>query len=186
MQALRNKSKVKEKKEKESKVKRVALKLILSNGDTFPVFESDIIEFEKRYQGVDVRKEFLNMKNWLELNPAKRRSFSQTRRFVETWLRKSAEGVSENGQESGILIRAKFLPISRRHHRLTQTAKSMQSIREMSQTVFEGELTGYNCEKCKNRGFSQRIRYDEYYKRWELVTVVCDCVELRKKIALGT
>ena len=45
-------------------------------------------------------------------------------------------------------------------------------------------MTGYNCEKCKNRGFSQRIRYDEYYKRWELVTVVCDCVELRKKIAL--
>lgn len=45
-------------------------------------------------------------------------------------------------------------------------------------------MTGYNCEKCKNRGFSRRIRYDEYYKRWELVTVVCDCVELRKKIAL--
>lgn len=94
--------KVKEKKVKESKVKRVALKLILSNGDTFPVFESDIVEFEKRYQEVDVRKEFLNMKNWLELNPAKRRSFSQTRRFVETWLRKSAEGVSENGQNRGL------------------------------------------------------------------------------------
>ena len=92
-------SKRKEKKVKESKVKRIALKLILSNGDNFPVFESDVVEFEKRYQGVDIRKEFLNMKNWLELNPAKRRSFSQTRRFIETWLRKSAEGVNENGQD---------------------------------------------------------------------------------------
>ncbi len=94
-------SKRKEKKVKESKVKRIALKLILSNGDTFPVFESDVVEFEKRYQGVDIRKELLNMKNWMELNPAKRRSFSQTRRFIETWLRKSAEGVSENGQDRG-------------------------------------------------------------------------------------
>lgn len=91
-------SKVKESKVKESKVNYIppALSLPLSNGETLAITETEINNLINRYKGINVRVEFVNLKNWLEQNPEKRRSAGQTRRLIEKWMYNKRKKVTES------------------------------------------------------------------------------------------
>jgi hypothetical protein len=91
-------SKVKESKVKESKVNYIppSFALPLSNGETLPITETEINNLINRYNGINVRVEFVNLRNWLEQNPEKRRSAGQTRRLIEKWMYNKRKKVTES------------------------------------------------------------------------------------------
>ena len=41
---------------------------------------------------------------------------------------------------------------------------------------------GYNCEKCKNRGFTSHIVYNEMFNYYATVARICECERIRKGI----
>ncbi|MBQ5687940.1 MAG: DUF4373 domain-containing protein [Ruminococcus sp.] len=73
-----------------------ALSLPLSNGETLAITETEINNLINRYKGINVRVEFVNLKNWLEQNPEKRRSAGQTRRLIEKWMYNKRKKVTES------------------------------------------------------------------------------------------
>ena len=89
-------SKVKESKVKESKIKEAptqsTISLLLSDGQALLVTEAEIFHFETLYPDLNIRKEFVSMKTWLEQNPKGRRSIGKTRQFIENWLYRKAKG----------------------------------------------------------------------------------------------
>ena len=96
-------SKVKESKVKESKVNYIppAFALPLSNGEALAITETEINNLINRYKGINVRVEFVNLKNWLEQNPEKRRSAGQTRRLIEKWMYNKRKKVTESNGIDG-------------------------------------------------------------------------------------
>lgn len=57
----------------------------VSEGD-FPIFESDVAEWEIAYPAVDVRQQLHAMRAWLIANPKNRKTSKGMRRFVNSWL----------------------------------------------------------------------------------------------------
>ena len=47
----------------------------------------------------------------------------------------------------------------------------------------EGSLTGYDCDKCKNKGVIYEPRYCEEFKYWYATAVECGCMSIRAEIA---
>lgn len=45
-----------------------------------------------------------------------------------------------------------------------------------------GNLTGYDCQKCRNRGYTYKPAYNDYHKYWSTTAVECQCMEIRKEI----
>ena len=78
-----------------------ALSLPLSNGEALAITETEINNLINRYKGINVRVEFVNLKNWLEQNPEKRRSAGQTRRLIEKWMYNKRKKVTESNGIDG-------------------------------------------------------------------------------------
>lgn len=62
------------------------LSLTLNDKSEYPIFASDIAEYQELYPAVNVSQEFRNMKGWLNANPAKRKTKSGIKRFISGWL----------------------------------------------------------------------------------------------------
>ena len=78
-----------------------AFALPLSNGETLAITETEINNLNNRYNEINVRVEFVNLKNWLEQNPEKRRSAGQTRRLIEKWMYNKRKKVTESNGIDG-------------------------------------------------------------------------------------
>ena len=46
----------------------------------------------------------------------------------------------------------------------------------------EGDLKGYDCPKCKNKGVIYEPRFSEMYDYWNTVAVRCDCMPIREEL----
>jgi hypothetical protein len=63
------------------------------SGEPYPVFETDIAEWQASFPAVNVRQQLGAMRSWLIANPTRRKTKRGMRRFVVTWLdRKQNEG----------------------------------------------------------------------------------------------
>jgi hypothetical protein len=62
------------------------LSLPLNDGTDYPVYESDIAEWEALYPAVDISQELRNMRGWCLDNPKKRKTKAGIRRFIGGWL----------------------------------------------------------------------------------------------------
>lgn len=60
---------------------------------------------------------------------------------------------------------------------VTSDFMTLAQMKADTANAMEGDLTGYNCPKCKNRGYSLRVRDTGF-----LVSIPCDCMEIRKSI----
>lgn len=60
--------------------------LPLNDGTLHSVTESDIRKYMELYPAVDVMQELRSMLGWLDSNPAKRKTRSGVRRFINSWL----------------------------------------------------------------------------------------------------
>jgi hypothetical protein len=60
--------------------------LTLNDKTEYPIYENQIMEFEKLYPGVDVRQSFRSMRGWCINNPKKRKTKSGIMKFVNAWL----------------------------------------------------------------------------------------------------
>lgn len=60
--------------------------LLLNDKSRYPVLQKDIIRWQELYPATDVLQELRNMEGWLESNPARRKTRSGIRRFVNSWL----------------------------------------------------------------------------------------------------
>lgn len=47
----------------------------------------------------------------------------------------------------------------------------------------EGKLQGYDCPKCKNRGYTYEPRENEGSHYWGFVSVQCDCMKIREEVS---
>lgn len=60
--------------------------LILNDGTTYAVQETDAAQWEKLYPNVNVRQQLRNMVGWCDSNPAKRKTRGGIKRFITSWL----------------------------------------------------------------------------------------------------
>ena len=58
----------------------------LIKNETWEPEEGDIIQWQRAYQAVNVRKELLAMESWLDANPTRRKTKTGIKRFVNSWL----------------------------------------------------------------------------------------------------
>lgn len=80
------------------------LSLTLNDKSEYPIFASDIAEYRQLYPAVNVSQEFRNMKGWLNANPAKRKTKSGIKRFINSWLAREQNkprGGAANAGSSG-------------------------------------------------------------------------------------
>lgn len=71
--------------------------LTLNDGSTYGVTQSEIDKYSKLYPAVDVRQEIRGMIGWLDSNPARRKTRTGIRRFMNNWLSKTQDQGGTNG-----------------------------------------------------------------------------------------
>ena len=59
------------------------------HGETYPVTQPDIDEWQEAYPGVDVRQELRNCLQWNRDNPTRRKTRSGIRKHISAWLAKA-------------------------------------------------------------------------------------------------
>lgn len=95
------KEETEEEKKKENKKEKAAeppfVELILKDNSTYSVFEQDVEEWQKLYPDVNVTQEFRNMAGWCKAYPAKRKTRSGIKRFINTWLSRGQKEREGNG-----------------------------------------------------------------------------------------
>lgn len=74
--------------------------LILNDGTTYAVQETDAAQWEKLYPNVNVRQQLRNMMGWCDSNPAKRKTRGGIKRFITSWLAREQDRVG-NFQRGG-------------------------------------------------------------------------------------
>lgn len=62
------------------------ISLPLNDGTLYGVTASDVKKYRELYPAVDVMQELRNMVGWLDSNPAKRKTKTGVRRFINGWL----------------------------------------------------------------------------------------------------
>lgn len=94
-------SQKKRKEKKENEIKKTvpaSVGLLLITGEEMYVGADQVLNYEKQFPEIDVRRELLNMKNWLENNPKGRRSIGKTRRFIENWFYREKERIENESK----------------------------------------------------------------------------------------
>lgn len=85
------------------------IELTLNDKSLYPVLQKDIDEWQELYQSVDVIQQLRNMKGWLNCNPAKRKTKSGIRRFINAWLSKEQnKGGDKVYEPSSSMVSAKL------------------------------------------------------------------------------
>lgn len=85
------------------------LTLPLNDKSEYPVLNVDVVEWVKLYPAVDVRQQLRNMRGWLLATPAKRKTASGVKRFINNWLSKAQNnpaGAARYGSDIGAAPKA--------------------------------------------------------------------------------
>lgn len=77
--------------------------LILNDKAFYPIYQSDIDQWQSLYPVVNVLQQLRAMSGWLDANPAKRKTKQGIRRFINSWLTREQDrgGVKNNGTSAG-------------------------------------------------------------------------------------
>lgn len=70
----------------EAEEKKAVFELCTNTGEGYPFYQDDIDSYKDLYPAVDVEQEMRNMIGWLDANPARRKTKSGMKRFVNGWL----------------------------------------------------------------------------------------------------
>jgi hypothetical protein len=73
--------------------------LTLNDKSEYPIFETQIAEWQGLYPAVDIRQELRNMRGWCIANPSKRKTKSGILRFVTSWLAKEQNKGGQNAKD---------------------------------------------------------------------------------------
>lgn len=73
------------------------IKLILNTGEEYPLFQSDLEEYQATYPAVDVLQHFRQMRQWCKDYPAKRKTKKGIRRFINSWLAREQDKYHPSG-----------------------------------------------------------------------------------------
>lgn len=65
--------------------------LTLNDKSEYPVSHADVEEYKELYPAVDIEQQLRNMRGWLNANPAKRKTKSGIKRFINSWLSKEQD-----------------------------------------------------------------------------------------------
>ena len=65
--------------------------MILNTGEEWHPDDADVIQWQKTYQAVDVFQELAKMESWLDANPAKRKTKTGIKRFMNSWLSRAQD-----------------------------------------------------------------------------------------------
>lgn len=76
------------------------VQLPLKYNSEYPVYRTQIDEWNTIYPDVDILQELRNMRGWLIANPARRKTKSGMLRFVNGWLKNEQNKKSSTGQSS--------------------------------------------------------------------------------------
>ena len=82
----------------------------LNDGTEYPVYRREADEYARLYPAVDVVQELRNIRGWCLANPARRKTKSGVRRFINTWLRRAQDkggGREELPPENPFLVYAR-------------------------------------------------------------------------------
>lgn len=69
----------------------VVISIILNDKTEYPITEADVEGWKDIYPAVDVMQELRKMKGWADANPAKRKTKSGIKRFINAWLAKEQD-----------------------------------------------------------------------------------------------
>lgn len=77
--------------------------LILNDKAFYPIYQSDIDQWQSLYPAVNVLQQLRAMSGWLDANPTKRKTRKGIRRFINSWLSKEQDrgGIKNNGTSTG-------------------------------------------------------------------------------------
>jgi hypothetical protein len=64
----------------------VVIDLPCVSGDSYPVRETDVSEWEPAFPGVEIHQQLAVMRSWLIANPTRRKTRKGMRRFIVSWL----------------------------------------------------------------------------------------------------
>lgn len=67
---------------------QVIIRLPLKSG-THPVMNDDVLQYIQTYRNIDLEQELKSMYAWLESNPAKRKTATGMKRFINSWLQRA-------------------------------------------------------------------------------------------------
>lgn len=93
--------------------------LPLNDKTEYPVYQSDISEWQGLYPAVDVMQELRNMKGWCDGNPTKRKTKTGIRKFIYSWL---AREQNKGGNQKGRPIQPSSLGATHNHDELEDIA----------------------------------------------------------------
>lgn len=88
-----NKSKLNKRREEreekdllEESYQDVVFRLLLVDGDTYPITTKDMENYQKLYPSTEVEQEFRKMVGWIFCNPQKRKTLEGIEKFIHGWL----------------------------------------------------------------------------------------------------
>ena len=60
--------------------------LTLNTNEEYPIYQTDVNEWQELYPAVDIMQELRKMKGWCNANPKKRKTKNGIKRFINSWL----------------------------------------------------------------------------------------------------
>ena len=77
--------------EPQSSTDTPVITIILNTKEEYPIYQTDINEWQELYPAVDVMQQLRNMKGWCNANPSKRKTKKGIKRFINGWLSKEQD-----------------------------------------------------------------------------------------------
>lgn len=72
------------------------LHLTLNDKNQYPIYQSDIEQWQNLYPVVDVAQQLRAMSGWLDANPTRRKTRQGVKRFINNWLSKEQDRGGKN------------------------------------------------------------------------------------------
>lgn len=72
--------------EQDEPAREPVIKLLLSNGDFYPIYEEDVAMWQDGYPAVDITAELKKMNLWFDANPKKRKTQRGIRSCINSWM----------------------------------------------------------------------------------------------------
>ena len=79
------------------------IELILNDKSSYPIYQSDIEQWQGLYPAINVLQQLRAMSGWLDANPTRRKTRKGIRRFINSWLAREQDkgGAKNNGTSAG-------------------------------------------------------------------------------------
>lgn len=72
------------------------ISLTLNDKSLYPIYQTQIDEWQELYPNVDILQQLRGMKGWLDANPTKRKTKAGIKRFINSWLAREQDKPSYN------------------------------------------------------------------------------------------